>query len=36
MAAQIVHDDDVARRKRGDQNLIDIGLELDAVEGGGR
>ena len=33
MAAQIIHGDDAARGKRGDQNLIDIGLEPDAVEG---
>ncbi len=32
MTAEIIHDDDVSRRERGDQNLIDIGLKPDAVD----
>jgi len=32
VAAQIVHDDDVAGRERGDQHLLDIGQERRAVD----
>jgi hypothetical protein len=31
--AQIVHDDDVARRQRRQQDLLDIGKEAFAVDG---
>ncbi len=32
MAAEIVHDDDVARLKLGNENLLDIGAEAFAVD----
>ena len=32
MAAEIVHDDDVARLKLGDKNLLNIGAEAFAVD----
>src|SRR3974390_820805 len=33
VAAEIVHDDDVARLKRGEENMPHIGAEAFAVEG---
>ncbi len=34
MAAEIVHDDDIAGSKRGNQDLFDIGSEGLAIDGG--
>jgi hypothetical protein len=31
VTAEIVHDDDIARRERWNQDLIDVGLEPDAI-----